>query len=423
MSTIVTADPNGERRIDLDWVRIIAFVLLIWYHVTCFYSSVTPHNQPLSPRTIPWLIVPMLALNPWRLLILFIVSGAATRFMADKMQPRALFWMRNRRLAPPVWFVAATIVPAYTFIAVRQWCGYPGSFASFLGHYFTFDRICQNPAFAPVPNYGHLWFVAYLWLYTLAVVGLIAYAPGLLGATQRGLERALRGWGVIVWPCAYLALTRVALERLFPEFHDLIHDWYSHAIYFGGFLLGFSLAKSQTVWVALERLGTRALIGALTSYGLIIAGAIMTLGADFDWAGKVSSGGEQTHQTWLMSDGQILFGIDQWLWIAAAFGFARRYLSERDGAVRRYLTDAIFPFYVIHQLTIQVGGYYLTSLNLNLTLEFWALIAATALSCILTYEIARRVAWLRPLFGLKTLHAPVEERAPSGAAFSLSAER
>ncbi|HWO33510.1 MAG TPA: hypothetical protein VNO32_32345, partial [Candidatus Acidoferrum sp.] len=80
-------------------------------------------------------------------------------------------------------------------------------------------------------------------------------------------------------------------------------------------------------------------------------------------------------------------------------------LSQRDGPMRRYLTDAIFPFYIIHMLTVVVGGYYLTGLGLNVRLEYVLLIAATTLSCFLTYEIVRRVPWLRLWFGLKRLRA------------------
>ena len=67
--------------------------------------------------------------------------------------------------------------------------------------------------------------------------------------------------------------------------------------------------------------------------------------------------------------------------------------------------NAIFPFYIIHELTIMVGGYYLTKIGLDVRLEFALLVIATALSCFITYEIVRRIAWLRPLFGLKPLAA------------------
>jgi glucans biosynthesis protein C len=65
--------------------------------------------------------------------------------------------------------------------------------------------------------------------------------------------------------------------------------------------------------------------------------------------------------------------------------------------MRCYLTNAIFPFYIIHILTVVVGGYYLTKLELDVVrLEYAMLI----------YEIARLVSWLRPWFGLKRIGKP-----------------
>jgi glucan biosynthesis protein C len=417
MKSIVIAAARAQRRIDLDWVRIIAFALLIFYHVASFYASVTPHNQALSPRTFGWLAVPMLALSPWRLLILFIVSGAATRFMADKMEPRMLFRARNHRLSLPLWFVVTVIVPPIAFVTVRQWSGYPGDFVSYLSHYFTFDRICKAAGCPPVPNYFHLWFVAYLWLYTLALVVLLTHAPELLRRLQRGLERALSGWGLIVWPVAYLALTHFALEGLFPQSYDVIHDWYAHAVYLGAFLLGFSLAKSDAIWAAFERNRVGTLIGALASYGALITLVVSGTGPE---AGPEASTPARAILAALESSSVL--GFDQWLWIAAAFGFARRYLSERNGVLRRYLTDAIFPFYIIHMLTIQVGGHYLTRFGLSIGMEFALLVSATVFSCFVTYEIVRRVAWLRPLFGLKGLHPPVQVRQLAPTSFYLREE-
>jgi glucan biosynthesis protein C len=400
MDPIVSTSSNAERRIDLDWVRIIAFALLIWYHVTSFYAANTPHNQALSPRVYGWLVIPMLALSPWRLLILFIVSGAATRFMADKMRPRALLGIRAARLLPPLMFVTVVIVPPISFVTVQQWYGYRGSLVDFLGHYFTADNhFCQagHCMPVPVPNPFHLWFVLYLWIYTMLLICLLAWAQGALRTLQRALEQALSGWGLIVWPVAYLALSRFALESRFPQTLDLIHDWYNHAVYFGGFLFGFSIARSDGIWAALERLRARALIGALVSYAIIGAYVASML--------KDGAVNPAPAAVPLRVVGAMIGGSEQWLWIAAAFGFAHHYLSQRDGPVRRYLTDAIFPFYIIHMLTVVVGGYYLTRLGLDVRLEYALLIAATTLSCFVTYEIVRRVAWLRPWFGLKSLPA------------------
>ena len=397
MDSMASTTSNAERRIDLDWVRIIAFALLIWYHVTSFYAAVTPHNQALSPRVYGWLVIPMLALSPWRLLILFIVSGTATRFMADKMTPKTLRKARTARLLPPLLYVTAVIVPPISFVTVEQWYGYRGNLVEFLGHYFTADsHFCQAGHCMPVPfpNPFHLWFVLYLWIYTMLLISLLSWAPGVLRVLQRALDQALRGWGLTLWPAAYLALSRFALEGRFPQTLDLIHDWYNHCVYFGGFLFGFAIAKSDAIWAGLERLRVRTLIGALLSYAVIAAYVAMLN------EGTVNPG--PAGVTLRLADA-LIGGSEQWLWIAAAFGFARHYLSRRDGPVRRYLTDAIFPFYIIHMLTVVVGGYYLTRIGLDVRLEYTLLIVATTLSCVLTYEIVRRVAWLRPWFGLKRL--------------------
>jgi glucans biosynthesis protein C len=99
--------------------------------------------------------------------------------------------------------------------------------------------------------------------------------------------------------------------------------------------------------------------------------------------------------------GAAVYGLNQTLWILAVFGFARHYLTDRDGPIRRYLMDAIFPFYIIHQTTIEVVGHYLAKEQLPLGIEATLLIGATIASCFATYEIARRIEPLRPLFGLK----------------------
>ena len=69
-----------ERRYDLDWLRIGAFALLIFYHVGMFYVTWDWHVK--SSHASP-LIEPLMQLSsPWRLVLLFLISGVATRFMA-----------------------------------------------------------------------------------------------------------------------------------------------------------------------------------------------------------------------------------------------------------------------------------------------------------------------------------------------------
>ena len=101
--------PSGERRVDLDWVRIAAFGLLIFYHVGMLYVSWGFHIKSIHRVTA--LEPLMLVLNPWRLALLFLVSGVATRFMLRKSTLGSLLRARSVRLLIPLVFGMLVIVP------------------------------------------------------------------------------------------------------------------------------------------------------------------------------------------------------------------------------------------------------------------------------------------------------------------------
>jgi len=214
MTAVTGTSESGDalRRTDLDWVRIGAFALLILYHCTVFYSPI--ENMANSPRVLPWVQIPMLLTAPWRMLLLFIVSGAATRFMTARLKPAALLKSRTARLLPPLLFGMAVIVPPQAYTQVVEHYGYTGGFLSFWGRYLLADHnFCHpNGHCLILPTYNHLWFVAYLWLYTAGLAGLMACAPRFSGWLERGLARALRGWGLVAWPVTFLAVARFALE-------------------------------------------------------------------------------------------------------------------------------------------------------------------------------------------------------------------
>ena len=107
------ASEGRERRVDLDWVRIAAFGLLIFYHVGMLYVSWGFHIK--SAHRITALEPLMLILNPWRLALLFLVSGAATRFMLRKYAVGPLIRSRSSRLLIPLIFGMLVIVPPQAY--------------------------------------------------------------------------------------------------------------------------------------------------------------------------------------------------------------------------------------------------------------------------------------------------------------------
>jgi uncharacterized membrane protein YcfT len=121
--------PGLERRIDLDWVRIGAFGLLILYHVGMLYVSWGFHIK--SVHRITALEPLMLVLNPWRLALLFLVSGTATRFMLARFAPASLLRARSIRLLIPLVFGMLLIVPPQAYDQIVEALGYPAAFLDF----------------------------------------------------------------------------------------------------------------------------------------------------------------------------------------------------------------------------------------------------------------------------------------------------
>jgi glucans biosynthesis protein C len=85
---------------------------------------------------------------------------------------------------------------------------------------------------------------------------------------------------------------------------------------------------------------------------------------------------------------------------AAIFGFVRG-IAFTDSPSLRYLREAVFPVYILHQTIIIVLAHHAQPLDWRPAVEGPLLILATFALSFLGFEIVRRVRWLRPLFGLK----------------------
>lgn len=397
---LASETPAILRRHDLDWIRVGAFMLLILYHVGMFYVPWDWHVN--SPRPVEWLEPVMQLTNPWRLTLLFLVSGAATRFLFDSFEregkgaARRFAGSRTWRLLPPLLFAMFVIVPPQSYYEVVEAASGLGVvdparspwLADFWGKYATASGgWCDADGCLITPTWNHMWFVAYLFVYSLVLAGLLAFGRGLLPVIQSGLERALKRWGLLIWPVLWLFLLRWTLARIFPTTHALTDDWYNHAVSFSAFLFGFLSVRSVVLKATYERLRRPALILALGAW----AGW-----AAYAWTYRDSG----TPPEALRAAMRLVYALDQWAFIAAVLGYGARYLN-RGGPWLRYLTGGVFCFYIVHQTITVVAAYHLSKLGLPQGLEAGLLIAVTFGGCWAAYEVARRLGPLGLVLGVK----------------------
>src|SRR5712671_3514410 len=354
------APHSSERRVDLDWVRIGDFGLLIFYHVGMLYVSWGFHIK--SGHRITALEPLMLVLNPWRLALLFLVSGAATRFMLQKYRIGPLLRSRSTRLLIPLIFGMLVVVPPQAYDQILESLGYPAGFLDFyMRHYFAFGpQFCRPGPCILLPTWNHLWFVAYLWIYTMALGVILVAVPGLVGWVERRLVPVLSGVGLLIVPSVAFAAYRLAVLPSFPSTHALFGDWYNHALFATVFLLGFLLAHAKPFWDGIERPRWIALSLAAVFFLSFLA---LRSTRDGGLPLKVYAG--------------IAYGFYQWLCMIAVLGFARRRITK-DSKLRRYLTDAIFPYYIVHQTAIITIAHALRGSDLSAWQEASIVIGGTA---------------------------------------------
>lgn len=384
-----------QRRYDLDWVRIAAFFLLVLYHVGMYYVSWDWHvKSPYASTTLE----PFMGLTaPWRLSLLFFISGVATAFLYRKtlIEPGGggFVGQRSWRLLLPLIFgMLVIVVPQayYEVLESRYPGGYHDGYLAFWGRYLQADHtFCDDDGCLDLPTWNHLWFVAYLWVYTMIGWALLRFAPDAMARVGGWLEGHFSGVGVLLWPALLLAIARLALVGRFESTHALVDDWYNHAQYLPLFLLGILVAARGGVWNAVQRMRWPALVVAMTGYAFIVW---------YFYASGYDDARPPPEALRMLQ--RIVWALFQWSAIAAIFGFARG-IAFTDSPALRYLREAVFPVYILHQTVIVVLAHNAQPLGLRPAVEGPLLVLATFGLCFLGFEIVRRVRWFRPLFGLK----------------------
>jgi glucan biosynthesis protein C len=375
-------DPNEigkpRRHYGMDWLRIAAFALLIPFHIGDFFSP--GHWVVKSAHALAWVDWPMAALRPWRLSVLFLVSGYASAVLLGRLgRPGPFLRSRTARLLLPLAFGILVLLAPQEWVRASE-AGYAGSFWRF----FLVDRFAGPLAW---PGAEHLWFLVYLWGYTIALVVALRTLPARWKARLAALPAWLAmGRRPLLAPLAAMVAGRLAILFLIPQTGNFFTDWHAHLSFVPPFLFGFALAGSPALRQAAARSWRPALaIGAVGTAGLV-------------WADLLYPG--DTIPPHLPAMAILAVSVATgWAVTILLLGAAMRWL-DRDHRFRRTAAEAVFPIYLVHQTIIVLAGWELRPLGLGAGAEFALLLGATLAGGVAFYRVARRAGPLRLLFGL-----------------------
>jgi peptidoglycan/LPS O-acetylase OafA/YrhL len=381
-----------KRRHDIDALRALAFALLILYHL-CMYYVLDWDWHIKSSHQAEWLQLPMVLVNRWRMDLIFLISGVASAFLIKPAQPGQFLASRTWRLLLPLAFGMAVIVPVQPYIqGVSNGLVAPG-FLQFLVDYYS-GKQWPRDAFDGWYygfTWNHLWYLAYLWVYTIALTLLARPLESSLGKKLRSHFIGLRGLALMLLPVLPFCVYSFTLQPLFPDNGDFIHDWYRNAVYFTAFLYGYLVARDAGFWAEATRLRWATLGCAAAIFGVRLV-----LGSIYPDEAPAS----------IEALALVLRNLYMWSMLLTILGWAHAHL-DRPFRWLPWANENVYPWYILHQSLIVLFAYWLLPLQLPAMVEAMSVLALTIAGCWLGAAGVRRVRWLRPLFGLKSMPSRV----------------
>ena len=249
----------------LDWLRVLAFSLLVFYHTGLIFVDWGFHIQ--NDRLSEWLKLPMLFVNQWRLSILFIISGMGTFYALQKRSGKQFMFERIKRLFIPLIFGMLVIIPPQVYIeriAKNQ----------FTGNYFDFWPSKAFLGSYPTGNlsWHHLWFLPYLLLFSLVLTPVFIYFKNHLQSKFISWLRRIVSspWRIYMFIIP-LYLTEAFVEPFFPVTHALVGDWFTIINFMIIFLFGFLLIiVKDAFWITVEKHRKSFLIAGIIFFSIML---------------------------------------------------------------------------------------------------------------------------------------------------------
>lgn len=374
---------NDVRRHDLDWLRFIAILILLFFHTCMLFNPWAWHikNNETSQSFTYWMIWSHFCRMP----LLLFISGAGTYMAMGKRSPRQFAGDRLKRLFVPLVFGMFVIVPPqiyYEHIAEYK-------------NYWDFYKTVFE--FKPYPqgsfSWHHLWFILYLFLFSLIALPLLVFLRSAKSIDFKELIRKILSSpaAILFVPAVIILITQILLRPYFPEeTHDL-KDLAYFVFYFMFFLMGILCYSNSSLW---ESIGKNRIHLLVASIFMLIPFYIFY----FHFRQII-------HLPWADRTVEIMFDVTaifvSWFTVITIIAFGQHYLNRSHPWLSKVNTG-LYPFYILHQTAIIAIGYYVCQLDWSIGSKFWTVSILTLISCVVFYLIVvQPFNLMRFLFGVK----------------------
>ena len=361
------------RRHDIDWLRTLAVMMLVFMHTATIFTVNAGSVVKGPPNT--GIVAVSTFFGEFLMPLMFFIAGASAWLGLGRRSPGRYLGERVKRLLVPLAFGIVAVLPILSYLYAVNREGYEGSFfANYL------------PSLAHFP-FGHLWFILYLFIFSVVTLPFFLFLRTPRGSrfTARLGSLCERRGGLILF-FVPLALIEAA-RRVMPDASDndvarflLVAFFVYGYLAFSDARIGRAIERNRRVALAVAVPVMAAFVSLLVVYGL-------------------SEGAEL--QPWMYGVLGPLSMVNSTLAIVTLMGYGQRYLNV-DSKALRYLSQASYPFYILHWVPIAVIAYYVIGWDLGAVASYFIIVPASFAATFLLYEIVvRRTSVTRFLFGVK----------------------
>ncbi len=379
------AAANSSRIIALDHLRVIAVVILFLYHLGMIWVPDWHFHYKQDSNWI-WLQHVMMLSSPWRMGLLWFISGTSLYAMQKKWGSVFLLTNRSNAILLPLFFGILFVVPVQLFVEMTQKGVISTSFQAFLVHFYFGSNSYFDGFSAGIWHHidvNHLWFLRSLWRFMFVLV-ILQYPLGQLHRRHNTFN--------VKWLSVLIAISLI-ISNL--DNSDLKRDLYGFTCLLFGYLFGVS----AQFWQWLKQQFKIIIIAA----GCLVVAYQLGFWLDH----------QQTGDDLILYLAVLAYNVSKIVSLIAILAIANRLFSKPSALIsdaNRY----VFPLYVIHQSVLIVIAFLIASLELSAMFSLLLTLLFSTLICLLLLLICKYNALAGMLVGKRprvdsSLHSKVAQ--------------
>jgi len=384
----VEAPIKKERVHYLDWLKVFAILMVFIFHNAHFFDF---PDWTLKNKTESFgMTIVTILIYIWSMPLFFLLAGAGTKFALKNRTGTQYIKERAKRLLIPFVVGMLLLAPPQGYVENLSKLKFNKSFMSYYPYFFK--HLSYNfslKAFGD--NTYHLWFLGFLFVFSIMALPLFIYLKKEI-AGKFILKCALfcDNKGFIFLFAIPVLISHLALRVVFPEYND----WADFVYWLIYFIYGYMIFSHEKFKEAIIRHSKASLIIGILCLSYIIA--LLLLGYDVKWFIYPTYSVESIIYL-------VIYSLLTWSWVIFILSIGFKFFNFENKFLK-YSSEAVLPFYLLHQPIILLIGYFVIQWNLSIIEKFFIISITSFILIIAIYDLlVKRVNFIRFVLGMKEL--------------------